>query len=833
MYPYQDSQAQYSDDDTQATHISQTQQNDPWIEAMRQQGNAFFGAPQIPPNTYTDSALDRAGNILGAPSTALRLAPQTGRGETTSEYLPTGVYYQGMPTFAQFSGGRPGFVPSGMQSTFPIPPYTGPTPVPGIHQCPPPTARTLFGPEIGGSSDRVNVGGSSDRVNVGGSSDGVNAAGSSAPTQHEEGEDEDVAEVTEARARGSKRKKSAVWNSMTEVRIQQGDGTFKTYAKCKGCGKLLSGHSSQGTNHLKYHIDKCEQLINGVPVGDAAARSAAESSSSFDPDEHRRDLAMYIMATGSNLNFADNAAWERLVRRSFHSQYQRPSRTTTRTDVIKYYEWKRTEIIGQFVESSQRVALTSDVWSSGTSHDYICICSHFIDKYWTVQKRLIGFKVMDEGHSGEQIADKILKAINDFGITSRIISITMDNASANDRAINILRRELNPMSDPLFFHSRCVAHILNLAVQDGLNELQSSLKEIRRAVVYLNGSHQREERWRRACSAIGLEAKMIAWDIPSRWNSTYLMLQSLIPFRDVFTVWYNNERRHNVLTDEHWDDTAVLCTFLQVFHTATTNLSASLRPTSPIVMHELILLSDVFKRYKDHQRLGTAVDAMVSKFLKYFYPLPHLYAFSILLDPRSRVPGLKTFLKLLKRQLGPDYVSDLEGHTNALQEAYKVYELRYGGTTGQAPIAQTSPASASWRLLREQSQLEDDSPSRMNPPVRPEHNELNVFLNVQFNDVTHDNLDLVAWWRIHSGQFPVLTHLARDILSIPVSTVSAESAFSMADNIIDPHRSRLKPKMVEILTVGKDWELADLRMQDTIEQHNTELFERVQEWTLE
>ena len=63
MYPYQDSQAQYSDDETQATHISQTQQNDPWIEAMRQQGNAFFGAPQIPPNTYTNSALDRAGII--------------------------------------------------------------------------------------------------------------------------------------------------------------------------------------------------------------------------------------------------------------------------------------------------------------------------------------------------------------------------------------------------------------------------------------------------------------------------------------------------------------------------------------------------------------------------------------------------------------------------------------------------------------------------------------------------------------------------------------------------------------------------------------------------
>ena len=78
----------------------------------------------------------------------------------------------------------------------------------------------------------------------------------------------------------------------------------------------------------------------------------------------------------------------------------------------------------------------------------------------------------------------------------------------------------------------------------------------------------------------------------------------------------------------------------------------------------------------------------------------------------------------------------------------------------------------------------------------------------------------------------MLTHLARDIFSILVSTVSAESAFRMTNNIIDPHRSRLMPKMVEIVTLVKDWELAALRMQNMVEQVNTELTKRVQEWTL-
>ena len=35
-YPYEDSQAAYSDDETQGTHISQTQEHDSWIEAIQQ-----------------------------------------------------------------------------------------------------------------------------------------------------------------------------------------------------------------------------------------------------------------------------------------------------------------------------------------------------------------------------------------------------------------------------------------------------------------------------------------------------------------------------------------------------------------------------------------------------------------------------------------------------------------------------------------------------------------------------------------------------------------------------------------------------------------------------
>ena len=136
-----------------------------------------------------------------------------------------------------------------------------------------------------------------------------------------------------------------------------------------------------------------------------------------------------------------------------------------------------------------------------------------------------------------------------------------------------------------------------------------------------------------------------------------------------------------MLTDRHWDDATLLYKFLEVFYKAINVSSSSSRPNTPFVLHELIIIGDVFKAYKHHQLLKGVVLSMLMKFLKYFYPLPHLYAFALLLDPRCRVKILTKFLKLLGKQLNKDYTSYMEGHKNALQEVYKQYELRFEGTS--------------------------------------------------------------------------------------------------------------------------------------------------------
>jgi hypothetical protein len=58
--------------------------------------------------------------------------------------------------------------------------------------------------------------------------------------------------------------------------------------------------------------------------------------------------------------------------------------------------------------------------------------------------------------------------------------------------------------------------------------------------------------------------------------------------------------------------------------------------------------------------------------------------------------------------------------------------------------------------------------------------------------------------------------MARDIMSVLVSTVSSESYFSLTGRIIEERRCLL-PENVEILTCLKDWELGEKREQHVVD----------------
>ena len=68
-----------------------------------------------------------------------------------------------------------------------------------------------------------------------------------------------------------------------------------------------------------------------------------------------------------------------------------------------------------------------------------------------------------------------------------------------------------------------------------------------------------------------------------------------------------------------------------------------------------------------------------------------------------------------------------------------------------------------------------------------------------------ENMDLLNYWNTNQFQFSILTQMARDVLTIPLSIVASESAFSIGGRVLDAFRSSLKPQTVATVICLRDW----------------------------
>jgi hypothetical protein len=136
--------------------------------------------------------------------------------------------------------------------------------------------------------------------------------------------------------------------------------------------------------------------------------------------------------------------------------------------------------------AASSVALTSDIWSGNTKEDYISVVAHYVNADWVLQKRVIGFRLIEVKHSSENIAERIAGVVEEFGMIDKIFAVTLDNTSSNAKAMETL----TPMfagylgSDPAptpsdpnkrkycLVHQRCACHIINLIVKFELKRLK-------------------------------------------------------------------------------------------------------------------------------------------------------------------------------------------------------------------------------------------------------------------------------------------------------------------------------------------------------------------------
>ncbi|KAF8622489.1 hypothetical protein AX15_006975 [Amanita polypyramis BW_CC] len=83
------------------------------------------------------------------------------------------------------------------------------------------------------------------------------------------------------------------------------------------------------------------------------------------------------------------------------------------------------------------LSFTTDAWTSPNHWAYVAICIHFEAK-GTPVSMILDIVEVAESHMGANLAAAIVKVLNEFNISEKVLSITCDNASANDKMVDEL-----------------------------------------------------------------------------------------------------------------------------------------------------------------------------------------------------------------------------------------------------------------------------------------------------------------------------------------------------------------------------------------------------------
>jgi len=107
-----------------------------------------------------------------------------------------------------------------------------------------------------------------------------------------------------------------------------------------------------------------------------------------------------------------------------------------------------------------------------------------------------------------------------------------------------------------FMHFRCAAHILNIAVQEGIKLINNPIEKARKFASKIKNSQPLFEELKRIFEMKEKPFLVPEVDIPTRWNSLYLSIQKLYRIKNMTDILvFSNPQLQNIYpTQDEWKD---------------------------------------------------------------------------------------------------------------------------------------------------------------------------------------------------------------------------------------------------------------------------------------
>ena len=176
----------------------------------------------------------------------------------------------------------------------------------------------------------------------------------------------------------------------------------------------------------------------------------------------------------------------------------------------------------------------------------------------------------------------------------------------------------------------------------------------------------------------------------------------------------------------------------------------------------------VLQNYLSYEIFNDTIFTMIENIKKYWGEIPLIYYIGLIVDPRLKFDALDEWLQVIYNE-DQIKIEEIKNEVNSL--LYILYNIikKNGNDISLIKSSSTTSSSSFYKSSLEMFK------SRKNATTSSPNNRTDIdrFLSVEtipFED--NEDFEILEWWKKQQIKYPVLSIIARDVLTVPVSTVA-------------------------------------------------------------
>ncbi|XP_019191058.1 PREDICTED: zinc finger BED domain-containing protein RICESLEEPER 1-like [Ipomoea nil] len=274
-----------------------------------------------------------------------------------------------------------------------------------------------------------------------------------------------------------------------------------------------------------------------------------------------------------------------------------------------------------------------------------------------------------------------------------------------------------------------------------------------------------------------------------------MTLNTALQYQRAFEAYENDSSLSADLSDSipnfmDWLSVQSLVHFLKGFYEMTVRISGSFYVTSNTFFSEIFdlgcMLDDMVNSVSTSEKeMGSH---MKQKFEKYWgdpKKMNFLIFYANILDPRDKIEYMPAqFAQLYGDEKGKSCFEKVQSSMVLLFNDYTAtYHVNVQSASPTVQSTQSEPIHSQTSVGKPQARMKSQlKKQRMETGGSSKETELQIYLSEKLvEDEENVDFDVLRWWKVNSDRFPILSRMARDVLAVPISTVSSESAFSTSE----------------------------------------------------